>query len=80
MGPAAGCTVALLDQHNKGTASDESAASADAGELWVSSRYFGISSMYSGVLMLVTIVTYIHTYIHTYIDVWLSRTLRVNRL
>jgi hypothetical protein len=69
VGPAAGSIVALLDQHNKGTASDKSAASADAGELCVSTRYFGISSMYGRVLMFVKIVTYIHTYI----DVRLSR-------
>ena len=32
MGPAAGSVVALLDQHNKRTASDKSAASSDVGE------------------------------------------------
>jgi len=60
VGPAAGRTVALLDQHNKGTASHKSAISTDAGEFCVSSRYFGISGVYSGVLMLVTVVTHIH--------------------
>jgi hypothetical protein len=62
VGTAAGSIVALLDQHNKGTASDKSAVSADAGELCVGRRYFGISSMYeySRVLMFMKIVAYIY--------------------
>lgn len=60
MGPNAGRNVALLDQHNEGADPDESAPCADAGELYVVSSYFGISGMHSGVLILVTIHTYIH--------------------
>lgn len=63
MGPAAGSNVALLDQHKKGTASDESAVSSDAGKLYVSRRYFGISSMHSGVSMFVKIVTSMFSYL-----------------
>lgn len=55
MGAAAGRLVAFLDQRNKGTGSNKSAASSDAGELRVSRRYFRISNMCSGVSVFVNV-------------------------